>query len=765
MSKKQLFFQHPILLIFSLLLVFYTISNCCVQNALSSPLNSLTSLAGTPTKKHITDHPVAEESQTSPTSSLAPERKKSFFSKQYLTNLQVSSEAFVQLAYWRLTILNFNKVKVFNDIESAIQRLIKGSGYSSFLKMIALLGVVFIVTVVLERIIYRLALSRLDLPPPSRELDGYWKIWGRILDLVPDIISLLVFIGASYLVYVLIAATYFSRICPFYLSILVTVVFVRSILLLSRLFFAPSQSLLRLTPLDTQGAKVIHRSISVSAWFFVSSIMIILLLKHGGLQNDSLLLVKLFFGSLAILITAIILVINRESVEQKLRGQHQKGQGRWVKEQFAKKWHYFGLGYLFLLWVVWAGKLILAGPHLRLGFIASLLIFPIFLIFDSLVGWYFSSIERAVVDEQQKEDQADEREGQAKKHIVLTYLRNLTRLLVIGLLLLWILQLWGVRVSLGGSIQFVLADILLILVVSFVFWKLIDKLINSQMESDEEETKLDEEAEGEWGGGALLNRSQTLLPIVRKFIGIVMIVMVIMLVLSSLGVNIGPLLAGAGVIGIAIGFGAQKLVSDVLSGFFYLLDDAFRVGEYIEAGTVTGAVEKISLRNVMLRHHRGMLQIVPHSDLGAITNFMRGAIVVKFNLQFPYDTDVDVVRKVIKRVGIEMLDDPEFGKDFIQQVKSQGIREVGDSILTIRAKFSAKPGTHFVIRREAYRRITEALAAKGIHYAHRKVIVEVPSIAKEAGENLNEEQQHQLAQSGAAAAHVQQQALNTPSNT
>lgn len=172
--------------------------------------------------------------------------------------------------------------------------------------------------------------------------------------------------------------------------------------------------------------------------------------------------------------------------------------------------------------------------------------------------------------------------------------------------------------------------------------------------------------------------------------------------------------------GIAIGFGAQKLVSDVLSGLFCLLDDAFRVGEYIEAGSITGAVEKITLRNVMLRHHRGMLQIIPYSDLGAITNFMRGGIVVKFNLQFPYDTDVDVVRKVIKRVGIAMLDDPEFGKNFIKQVKSQGIREVGDSILTIRVKFTAKPGTHFVIRREAYRRITEALAAKGIHYAHRR---------------------------------------------
>jgi hypothetical protein len=84
-----------------------------------------------------------------------------------------------------------------------------------------------------------------------------------------------------------------------------------------------------------------------------------------------------------------------------------------------------------------------------------------------------------------------------------------------------------------------------------------------------------------------------------------------LIVLSSMGINIGPLLAGAGVAGLAIGFGAQKLVADVLSGIFYLVDDAFRVGEYIQAGSVSGSVAAITLRNVMLRHHRGMLQIIP----------------------------------------------------------------------------------------------------------------------------------------------------------
>ena len=212
----------------------------------------------------------------------------------------------------------------------------------------------------------------------------------------------------------------------------------------------------------------------------------------------------------------------------------------------------------------------------------------------------------------------------------------------------------------------------------------------------------------------------------RKVIGTVLVVMVLLIVISSLGVNIAPLLAGAGVLGLAIGFGAQKLVSDVLSGFFFLLDDAFRVGEYIQAGSIKGTVEAITLRNVMLRHHRGMLQVVPHSDLGAITNYMRGGIVIKFPLEFQYDTNIDQVRKIIKKVGIAMLEDQELGDDFILPVKSQGVNEITNSVMVIRVKFTAKPGKQFVIKREAFRRITEALNAKGIYYAHRKVIVDFP---------------------------------------
>lgn len=154
----------------------------------------------------------------------------------------------------------------------------------------------------------------------------------------------------------------------------------------------------------------------------------------------------------------------------------------------------------------------------------------------------------------------------------------------------------------------------------------------------------------------------------------------------------------------------------------------------------------------MLRHHRGMLQIVPHSELGAITNYMRGGMVVKFNLDFPYDANIDKIRKIIKKVGVAMLDDEELGKDFIQPVKSQGVREITNSVMTIRVKFTAKPGTHFVIRREAYKRITEALNRSGIYYAHKKVIVDVPGLGAQEDDTMSTEQTKTISNAVGAAA-------------
>ena len=219
-------------------------------------------------------------------------------------------------------------------------------------------------------------------------------------------------------------------------------------------------------------------------------------------------------------------------------------------------------------------------------------------------------------------------------------------------------------------------------------------------------------------------RARTLQPLLRKFVLGVLIVVWVMIALSAVGIDIGPLLAGAGVVGIAIGFGAQTLVRDVVSGIFFLIDDAFRVGEYIEAGALKGTVEGISMRSLRLRHHRGAVHTVPYGELKTLTNHSRDWVIVKLEFQVTYDTDVDRVKKLLKRIGQEMLEDPALGPNLIETLKSQGIDQLADHGLLVRAKFTAKPGEQFVIKREALQRIKRAFDAAGIRFAYPTVTIQ-----------------------------------------
>ncbi|MBM3523936.1 MAG: mechanosensitive ion channel family protein, partial [Alphaproteobacteria bacterium] len=212
-------------------------------------------------------------------------------------------------------------------------------------------------------------------------------------------------------------------------------------------------------------------------------------------------------------------------------------------------------------------------------------------------------------------------------------------------------------------------------------------------------------------------RIRTLLPIVRNLLAVVIAAMAAMMALSQLGVEIGPLIAGAGVIGVAIGFGAQTLVRDVISGMFYLLDDAFRVGEYIQSGSYKGTVESFSLRSVKLRHHRGPLYTVPFGQLGAVQNMSRDWVIDKLTVSVTYDSDLDKAKKLVKQIGRELAEDPEFKPNIIEPLKMQGVDTLGDYAVNLRLKIMTKPGEQFVIRRRAYALIKKSFEANGIRFA------------------------------------------------
>ncbi|WP_104663318.1 mechanosensitive ion channel family protein [Ensifer adhaerens] len=219
------------------------------------------------------------------------------------------------------------------------------------------------------------------------------------------------------------------------------------------------------------------------------------------------------------------------------------------------------------------------------------------------------------------------------------------------------------------------------------------------------------------------SRLSTILPLVRNLIFGGIFAVTSLVVLSALGINIAPLLAGFGVLGLALSFGSQTLVKDVVSGIFFIADDAFRVGEYVDTGKLKGTVERISLRSLRLRHQNGQIHTVPYGQLQAVTNYSRDWSTVKFELKFERDADPEKIRKTIKKVGLAMLEDPEIGGEFLVPLKMQGIQDVTENSLVVRLKFTSRPGNPSILQREAMKRLLPALREAGLDLASNAVTV------------------------------------------
>jgi len=201
-----------------------------------------------------------------------------------------------------------------------------------------------------------------------------------------------------------------------------------------------------------------------------------------------------------------------------------------------------------------------------------------------------------------------------------------------------------------------------------------------------------------------------------------------LIALGTFGIDTTPLLAGAGIVGLAIGFGAQKLVADVVSGAFFLIDDAFRAGEYVEVEGTLGTVEKISIRSVQLRHHKGAIHTIPYGEIPKLTNYSRDWVIMKLKFTVPFETDPRKVKKIFKQIGADMMEIPEYAADLLQPFKSQGVFDFDDVGMIIRGKFMAKPGRQFVLRKEIFDRVKRALEENGIPFARREVRVAIPGL-------------------------------------
>lgn len=299
------------------------------------------------------------------------------------------------------------------------------------------------------------------------------------------------------------------------------------------------------------------------------------------------------------------------------------------------------------------------------------------------------------------------------------------RAVVIALATGWLALVWrlnpdalGHRDPVVTALFFGLLKSVIVILLADLLWQISKSWIARMLAGSSDNVGLSAEEVARRG------RLRTLLPILRNALAVVVLVMTALVVLAELGVEIGPLLAGAGIFGVALGFGSQTLVKDVISGVFYMFDDAFRVGEYIQAKNYKGTVEGFSLRSVRLRHHRGPVFTVPFGDLGAVENMSRDWGVVKFRVAVDFKTDLEKARKLTKKIGQTLLDDPELGPLFIEPLKMKGLEEFGEYGLVLSFGMTLKPSPmQSFIRRRANLMLRDVFTENGIEFATPSVQV------------------------------------------
>lgn len=263
-----------------------------------------------------------------------------------------------------------------------------------------------------------------------------------------------------------------------------------------------------------------------------------------------------------------------------------------------------------------------------------------------------------------------------------------------------------------GQLAWLALEIALIGLVSALGWNLATVLSDRAIGSAAA-------GHGDEEANAPRTRFETLAPLLAATAKTVIAALGLLSMLAALGVSVWPIVTGLGVFGIAIGFGSQTLVKDVVSGLFFLADDAFRMGEYIETTGAKGTVEKISLRSVSLRHHRGPLATIPYGSIGRVLNFSRDYAIEKLAFRVAIDTDVDKVRRIFKTIGQELAEDPELKDDLLQPFKSQGIDNLEDGTLIVRGKFMAKAGRQHTIRKKVMMAVHKAFLENGIQAVAR----------------------------------------------
>lgn len=595
-------------------------------------------------------------------------------------------------------------------VAQAIGLLTEGRARDRVPRLFALLIGMVLVGWGAERLFHlsvRRVRHRLDGDLPA----GYSARAGQlVLGLFLDLLSLVAF-GIAALALFFVAYQGHEPTRQLALTILAAALLVRFVSLAARFLLAPAAPTQRLLPFDDGAARRLWAATVGMAVVFVVGRLGLGLLQVWGLPRDVLALLGtvLGLGILGLFLGAVWR--NRAEVAVLIRGREPATP---LRRLVAELWPILMTAYVVLVFLARVFEQLSGEPLHSAAGISGLFLVIVLPLVDMGLCRVVAVVHAAPGEKSQAVAPAESGYEPVLRrgvHITVT----IGGLLLIGRL--WGLDLFDVTARrMGTRPSEALLSILVTLLAANLAWELARTAIDQRL--------------ARLGGDAATDapsRLRTILPLVRGFFFVTLCTMTVMIVLASLGVNIGPLLAGAGVVGIAVGFGAQTLVRDIVSGLFFLMDDSFRHGEYVDVGDVKGTVEKIGLRSMQLRHHRGALNTVPYGMIRRLVNESRDWTIVKLEFRLAYGTDIGKIRRIFKQIGEELQDDPELAQGILEPLKSQGVIATEESGLVVQAKFKAKPGDlQYVIRREAYARILKAFTVNGIRFAQRQVAVSAP---------------------------------------
>jgi len=251
--------------------------------------------------------------------------------------------------------------------------------------------------------------------------------------------------------------------------------------------------------------------------------------------------------------------------------------------------------------------------------------------------------------------------------------------------------------------------ILIIILVSYLVHKVV-KVITPRLV----EKSITIRGKGRRAKGELAKRAHTLSGFATTATGAVIVIVAIFMVLSEIGIDITPLLAGAGVAGIAIGFGAQSLIKDFLSGLFIILEDQYSKGDVVRIAGIAGLVEDVSLRRTVLRDLDGIVHSIPNGAVTTSSNYTKEWSRVNLNIPVAYGEDLDQVIEVLNRVGKEMAEDESYGPMIINAPHVLGVDNFGDSAIEIKVLGETKPLKQWDVTRELRKRTKKAFDDEGI---------------------------------------------------